>query len=280
MSPDRLTYTFKLRPNVLFHDGSPLTSADVKASYERLIHPPPGVVSARRVDYAAISSIDTPDPLTVVFHLQWPDAAMLANFASPWNCIYSAAKLSQDPHFPKTHILGSGAFVFVEHVKGQYWRGKRFDRYFEPGKPYLDGYQADFITGPAVMAAYKSGRIAAEFRGVTPPQRDALVEALGDRVTVSESPWLANLSVVFNTKRPPFDDARVRRALSLAIDRWGAAEKLQKTTFLKYVGGVMRPGSSMATPEAELVTLPGFGRDIGAARAEADGCSPRPGCAI
>jgi peptide/nickel transport system substrate-binding protein len=269
ISPDRMVYTFKLRPNVLFHDGSPLTSADIKASYERLIHPPPGVVSARRVDYAAISSIDTPDALTVIFRLQWPDAAMLANFASPWNCIYSAARLAQDPQFPKTHILGTGAFVFVEHVNGQYWRGKRFDRYFLPGKPYLDGFQADFITGPAVMAAYKSGKIAAEFRGVTPPQRDELVAALGDRITVSESPWLSNLSVVFNVKRPPFDDARVRRALSLAIDRWGAAEKLQKTTFLKYVGGVMRPGSSMATPEAELVTLPGFGRDIAAARAEA-----------
>ncbi len=269
VSGDRMTYTFALRPNVLFHDGSPLTSADIKASYERLIRPPPGVVSARRVDYGAISGIDTPDALTVVFHLQWPDAAMLANFASPWNCIYRAVKLAADPQFPKTHVLGTGAFVFVEHAKGQYWRGKRWGKYFRPGKPYLDAFQADFMTGPAIMAAYKSGKIAAEFRGVSPPQRDELVAALGDRVTVSESPWLANLSVVFNVKRPPFDDARVRRALSLAIDRWGAAQKLQKTTFLKYVGGLMRPGSSMATPEAELVELPGFGRDIAVARAAA-----------
>src|SRR6202007_982151 len=94
-SPDRLTYTFKLRPNVFFHDGSRMTSTDVKASYERIAHPPPGVVSARRVDYAASSSIDPPGPLPVVFHLQWPEAAMLANFASPWNCIYSAARLAQ-----------------------------------------------------------------------------------------------------------------------------------------------------------------------------------------
>ncbi len=269
VSADRMVYTFKLRPGVLFHDGSPLTAADVKASYERLIHPPPGVVSARRVDYGAISSIETPDPLTVVFHLQWPDAAMLANFASPWNCIYSAAKLAADPQFPKTHVLGTGAFVFVEHKKGQYWRGKRWEKYFEPGRPYLDGFQADFMPAAAVMAAYKSGKIAAEFRGVTPPQRDELVEALGDRVTVSESPWLANLSVVFNVKRPPFNDARVRRALSLAIDRWGAAEQLQKTTFLKYVGGLMRPGSAMAMPETDLVKLPGFSHDIVASRAEA-----------
>jgi peptide/nickel transport system substrate-binding protein len=269
VSPDRLTYTFKLRPNVLFHDGSRMTSADVKASYERIARPPAGVVSARRVDYAAISSIDTPDPLTVVVHLQWPEAAMLANFASPWNCIYSAAKLAQDPEFPKTHVLGTGAFAFVDYEKGKYWRGRRWDKYFLPGEPYLDGYQADFITGAAVMPSYKNGRIAAEFRGVTPPQRDELVEVLGDRVEISESPWLSNLLVVFNTKRAPFDDARVRRALSLAIDRWGAAAKLQGTTFLKYVGGVMRPGSSMATPEAELVKIPGFSRDIAASRDEA-----------
>ena len=113
VSPDQLTYTFKLRPNVLFHDGSRLTSADVKASYDRIVHPPPGVVSSRQVDYAAISRIDTPDQRTVVFHLQWPEAAMLESFASPWNCIYSAAKLAEDPQFPKTHILGTGPFTFV-----------------------------------------------------------------------------------------------------------------------------------------------------------------------
>ena len=269
VSADRLTYTFKLRPNILFHDGSKLTSADVKASYERIVHPPPGVISVRKVDYAAIASIDTPDLRTVVFHLQWPEAAMLANFASPWNCIYSAAKLAGDPQFPKTNILGTGAFVFTEHAKGQYWRGTRWDKYFQSGKPYLDGYRADFMSGAAVMKGYKSGQIAAEFRGITPVQRDELLEALGDRVEISESPWLSTLLVVFNTKRPPFDDARVRRALSLAIDRWAAAAKFQNTTFLKYVGGVMRPGSSMATPESELITIPGFSHDIASSRDEA-----------
>jgi peptide/nickel transport system substrate-binding protein len=269
VSPDRQTYTFKLRPNVLFHDGSRLSSADVKASYQRITHPPQGVVSSRQVDFGAITGIDTPDPLTVVFRLQWPDAAMLANFASPWNCIYNAAKLAEDPQFPKTHILGTGPFVFVEHVKGQNWQGRRWDKYFQPGKPYLDGYQADFMAGPAVMQAYQSGRIMAEFRSVTPTQRDQLAETLGDRITTTESPWLSNLLVVFNTNKKPFDDPRVRRALSLAIDRWGAAERLQGSTFLKYVGGLLRPGANLAMSEAELTALPGFSHDIAAARAEA-----------
>ena len=268
-SPDRLTYTFKLRPNVWFHDGSKLSSADVKASYQRIVHPPPGVISSRQVDFGAIAAIDTPDALTVVFHLQWPDAAMLANFASPWNCIYSAARLAEDSQFPKNHILGTGPFVFVEHKKGESWTGRRWDKYFRAGKPYLDGYHANFMPGSAVMKAYESGRIMAEFRGVTPTQRDELVNKLGDRVATSESPWLSNLLVVFNTNKKPFDDPRVRRAFSLAIDRWGAAERLQGSTFLKYVGGLMRPGANLAMSEAQLTSLPGFSNDIASARLEA-----------
>ncbi len=269
VSADKLTYTFKLRPTVLFHDGSRLSSADIKASYERIAHPPEGVVSARQVYYTAIDRIDTPDPQTVVFHLRWPEAAMLANFASPWNCIYSAAKLEQDPLFPEKHILGTGAFRFVEHVKGDHWTGQRFDKYFLPGRPYLDGYVAHFLAGAKVIDGLEKGTLLAEFRSITPAERDQLAQAMGDKVYLGETPWLIDLMVVFNTLKPPFDDARVRRALSLAVDRWHAAESLQAATFLKFVGGILRPGFAMATPESELTALPGFSRDIESARAEA-----------
>src|SRR5437868_9684232 len=186
VSADRQTYTFKLRPNVLFHDGTRLTSADIKASYQRILHPPQGVTSARQVDFGAIAAIDTPDPLTVVFRLQWPDAAMLANFASPWNCIYSAVKLAEDPQFPKTHVLGTGPFVFVEHKKSERWQARRWEKYFQPGKPYLEGYEAQFMAPAGVMKALESGRIMAEFRGVTPSQRDQLAEIAGDRIATTE----------------------------------------------------------------------------------------------
>jgi len=269
VSPDKLTYSFRIRPGALFHDGTPLTSADVKASYQRIAHPPPGVISARQVDYASISAIDTPTPLSVEFHLQWPDAAMMANFASPWNCIYQAAKLAADPQFPRTHVVGTGPFVFVEHSKGKFWKGARWEHYFQGGKPYIDAYEADFMSGPAVVQGIESGRSMASFRSFTPTERDTLETVMGDRISVYESPWLNALMLVFNTKQPPFDDQRVRRALSLAIDRWGMAETLSRTTFLKFVGGLMRPGSVMATPEESLVSLPGFARDAAASRTEA-----------
>jgi peptide/nickel transport system substrate-binding protein len=269
VSPDKLTYTFKLRPNVLFHDGTRFSASDVRASYERIIHPPPGVASPRQVTYAAIAAIETPDPLTAVFRLKWPDASMLANFASPWNCIYSAVKLNADPKFPETNILGTGPFTFVEHVRGVRWVGKRWSRYFLTGRPYLAGYQADFLSGKAAFDALVEGKVMAQFRSITPTERDQLDAKFGDQMRVGETPWLINLMVVFNTRRAPFNDARVRRALSLAIDRWHAADTLAGTTFLKFVGGLLRPGFAMATPEAELARLPGFSHDIAAARAEA-----------
>jgi peptide/nickel transport system substrate-binding protein len=86
---------------------------------------------------------------------------------------------------------------------------------------------------------------------------------------VQEGPWLCNLIVAFNTKKKPFDDPRVRRALSLAIDRWGGSRALSQLAFLGPVGGLMRPGSDLATPEPELTKLAGYSRDIQRARTQA-----------
>src|SRR5688500_12603692 len=90
VSKDGLTYTFKVRRGVKFHDGSNFTSDDIKATYERIRKPPKGVLSLREAAYADIASIETPDAATVVFKLSKPNASMLANFASPWDCVYSA----------------------------------------------------------------------------------------------------------------------------------------------------------------------------------------------
>jgi peptide/nickel transport system substrate-binding protein len=151
IAPDLMSYTFKLHPAVKFHDGQELTSADVKATYERLRNPPAGVVSTRRATFADIGTIDTPDPLTVVFKMKAVNASMIEHFASPSNTIYSAKDLAADPAAPRSKINGTGPFVFVEHVKGGHVAGKKNDNYFKKGLPYLDGWRGIFTLQAAAM---------------------------------------------------------------------------------------------------------------------------------
>ena len=270
VSPDGRTYAFKLKPDVKFHDGTTLSSADVVASWERLRNPPPGVVSVRKALFEDIERIEAPDPATVVFTLRAANSVMPTIFAMPWNCIYAAAKLAQDPTFPVKTILGTGPFRFVEHVKGSHWVGQRFDSYHVAGLPYLDGFRATFITNPsALVNALQGGAIKAEFRGLTPNDRDRLVQTLGPKIRIEEGSEPTVLLIVFNAQKKPFDDPRVRRALSLGLDRWTASDGLGRQSRARWPGGIVRPGSDFAAPESELVKYPGMGRDAEAARAEA-----------
>ena len=270
VAPDLMTYTFKLRDGVKFADGSTLTSADVKATYDRLRNPPQGVVSTRKATFADIGTIETPDATTVIFKMKAVNAAMIEHYASPWNVIYAAKDLAADPASPRTKINGTGPFVFVEHIKGSHVAGKKNDNYFKQGLPYLDGWKGVFtLQAAAMLNAVQGGQVLAEFRGISPAERDRLVAAMGDKIRIEESSWTLNLLVCFNVEKKPFDDVRVRKALLLAIDRWGGSQGLSRISTLRSVGGVVRPGSPFATPESELVKLPGFSKDIRKSREEA-----------
>src|SRR5688572_31679501 len=81
ISQDRRTYTFKVRQGVKFHDGSLMTSKDIKASYDHIIFPPPGVVSSRKATYDSVQAVEAPTPDTVVFRLKNPEASFMAALA-------------------------------------------------------------------------------------------------------------------------------------------------------------------------------------------------------
>jgi peptide/nickel transport system substrate-binding protein len=270
ISKDGLVYTFKLRQGVKFHDGSEMTSKDVKASYDKIIFPPAGVKSLRKESYRSVEVVEAPDPYTVRFRLKYPESSLLLNLASPWNWIYKADILAKDMHWYETHVMGTGPFTFVEHVKGSHWVGKKNPNYWDKGKPYLDGFRATFMSSSAAqVAAIRGERAQIQFRGFSPPERDQLVSALGNKITVQESPWDCLNFVSMHHEKKPFDDKRVRRALSLALDRYEASQKLSKITIVKDVSGIQVPGTPYATPPAELEKLAGYGHDINANRAEA-----------
>ena len=270
ISADKLTYTVKLRSDIKFHDGTAFSSDDVVATYQKIIFPPQGVLSPRAGAYAAVDKIEAPDKTTVVFKLKYPSASLATNLASPWNFLYSAAKLKQDIHWYEKNVMGTGPFIYVSNTKGQDWVGKRNPDYFVKGRPYLDGYKALIITdATAEVNAIRSKQAAVEFRGFTPQQRDDLTRALPNDITTQEGPWICVNYIAPNTKKKPFDDVRVRQALTLAIDRWAGGEALSKITIVKDVGGLMRPKGPFAMADADLVKIAGFSKDGKAAKDKA-----------
>ena len=270
VSRDGLVYTFKLRRGVKFHDGNEMTSKDVKASYDKIVFPPAGVKSLRKAAYSSVEVVEAPDPYTVRFRLKWPESSLPLNLASPWNWIYRADVLAKDIHWYETHVNGTGPFTFVEHVRGSHWVGKKNPNYWDKGKPYLDGYRAIFISSSAAqVAAVRGERAHIQFRSFSPVERDQLVQALGPKITVQESPWDCVLLVAMHHEKKPFDDKRVRRALTLALDRYEGSKALSRITLVKDVAGIQVPGTPYATPPTELEKLAGYGRDINRSRTEA-----------
>ncbi|HEV2186807.1 MAG TPA: ABC transporter substrate-binding protein [Stellaceae bacterium] len=271
---DGKTYTFKILTGVKFQDGNPLTARDVAASWNEITFPPEGVLSARGSNYRdLIEKIEATDDTTVVFHLKFATGAFLPALADPFAYVYEKKILddpSKGPHWYEKNVMGSGPFNFVNYEAGQSIKGERNPNYYHKGLPYLDGFVGIYAPKEATrVAAIRSDQAAIEFRGLPPSAADELRQALGDQITVQEGDWNCGSDIFFNEKKKPFDDPRVRRALSLALDRWGTAPALAKIAIVKTVGGIVFPGSPLAANKDELSSMAGFWPDIEKSRAEA-----------
>src|SRR6516164_2862191 len=267
---DGKTYTFKIREGVKFHDGTPLTAYDVAASWLKIIRPPEGLTSSRESHYLMVDSVEAPDPTTVVFRLKFPTGAFLPALAEPYAFIYEKAILDKDPRWYEKNVMGSGPFKLAGYEVGQSIKGVRNPDYYHPGQPYLDGFTGIFAPKQAVRVdAIRADRAAGEFRGLPPSARDQLQQELGDKVAMQSSDWNCGNVITPNHKKKPFDDVRVRRALTLAIDQWHGAPALAKIANVKTVGGIVFPGSPLAATKEELQALAGYWPDIEKSRAEA-----------
>src|SRR5712691_6871038 len=223
IASDGLTYTFKIRQGIRFHDSSPLTAADVKATYDKIVFPPVGVASIRNNAYAEVRSMEAPDPATLIFKLKFPSASLLANLASPWNLIYPKKYLDKDPNYFKTNVMGSGPFKFKSYTRGSTFEGERNPDYFVKDRPYLDGYKFYISTETSVRAAaLRSGRAWIEFRTMPAAEVEAIRKTLGTKVVVQDTAATGLFGIAMNQTVKPFTDVRVRKALTLAFDRYTA----------------------------------------------------------
>jgi peptide/nickel transport system substrate-binding protein len=270
VSEDRMTYTFSLHQGVKFHDGSDLTSADVKASWDKIVFPPEGVVSPRKSEYEFVKSVEAPDPSTVVFRLNYPAASFLAGIAHPANFIYAKKYLDQDINYYKKSTMGTGPFKLKEYVRGGSIELERNAQYWKQGLPYMDGIKYYIIKDDGARAkSIRADRADVEFRGLAPSEVEGISSQMGDKVKVAQPGQPVHWGVTVNIDKKPFDDERVRKALSLALNRYEMAQTLAPLTGLDTVGGQQPPGSLGALPPEELQQLPGFGKDSEASLKEA-----------
>lgn len=222
VAPDGRSVTFKLKPGVKFHDGKPFTSDDVKFSVLDVLKKlhPRGVNTFR-----AVTDIETPDPLTAVFRLSEPAPYMLmalSSYESPMlpRHVYGSGDTANHPNANRP--VGTGPFKFVEWQRGQFMRFDRNPDYHKPGLPYLDRIVARFIADSGTRAAVLETQEAhiAGFNAVLPVDVKRLrTLPLLDVVTRGYEMQSPIVELDFNTRKPPFDNVKVRQAVAFAIDR-------------------------------------------------------------
>jgi peptide/nickel transport system substrate-binding protein len=222
ISPDGKTITFKLRKGVKFHDGKPLTAADVQFSIMKVAK----VTHPRGPNtFASVTAVETPDDHTAVFKLSEPAPYMLMAFSGyetpilPKH-IFGTGDLRAHPNANKP--VGSGPFKFTEWKKGQYIRLDRNPDYWKKGRPYLDRIVARFIADPSTRtAALEKGEAHFAAMGAV-PFNDAKKLAANPSLMVTtkgHEMFSPVAELLLNTERKPLDDKRVRQAISYAMDR-------------------------------------------------------------
>ena len=211
ISSDGLTYTFTLRAGVKFHDGTAMDSADVKFSLDRARAE--DSVNAQKALFEAIASVETPDAKTVVVKLSRPEGLFLWNMG--WGDAVIVAPESAAGN--KTRPIGTGPFRFVEWKKADSVKLEAYDKYWGD-EPALKTVTFKFISDPsAQVAALLAGDIDV-IPNVGAPESLERFKS-DDRFEVRVGSTEGETILVMNQRRPIFQDVRVRKALSHAIDK-------------------------------------------------------------
>jgi oligopeptide transport system substrate-binding protein len=260
VSDDGLTYTFKLRDGIKFHNGRLMTSADVKYSFERAVNPatqsPGGGYFSMIGGYddvtggkaTTLSGIETPDDKTVIFKLSRPDATFLHLMAINFGYIVPKEEVEKAGADWGKKPVGTGAFKFVEWVPGQNIKLERNKDYHRAGVPYLDNITFEFGQDPTVaVLRLKKGEIDIVGDGVPPAQFTEIMADPANKDLIAEGNQLHTGYVTMNVTQPPFDNLKVRQAVNMAIN---------KDRIVRLINNRAAPASQALPP-----AMPGYNPD-------------------
>src|SRR6266404_1583280 len=253
---------FFLRKNVKWHDGQPFTSKDVKFTFDMVREAPEAAaklrINPRKDWYTNVEKIEAPDPYTVVFHLKRPQPGLLVMLASGYSPVYAA---HVNPATYRTGCIGTGPFKVKEWRKGEYVDYVKNPDYFVKGRPYLDSLRYVVIKERGTRtAALQAGQLDVSFPGeTTKTAAEQLKKAVPGLVIIPVAQAVSD-NIILNTKKPPFDNPKVRLAVSYAIDRRALISAVHQGGAVPGASQQPKPYGVWGLLEKDLLALPGYGK--------------------
>jgi len=250
-----------LRPDVTWHDGRPFTAADVVYTLD-LVRETRDLagklrINPRRELFANVASVEAADSHTVIVRLKRPQPSLLMMLASGFMPIYAA---HVPPAAYRTGCIGTGPFRLKDWKRGELVEYTKNPDYFVKGRPYLDGLRYMIIRERGTgTAALQTGRVDVAFPGDTPKSiADQLKKSTPQIVTTAVGTSVID-HLLFNVGRPPFDNPRMREAVSRAIDRRAYIDAVYQGGAT--LGGPMapKPYGFWSLPEKDVTAMPGYG---------------------
>jgi len=244
-TPDDLTYIFKLRQGVKWHDGSDFTAADVKYTFDIVLDPEGPAIW--RSNFDQVESVEVQDDYTVTFKTKAPFPPLLGAFA-----ILRSSAIIKQGAFEEGNldnaVVGTGPYKLVQYIPQDVLEYEKFAEYWGAPLPYIDKVSFKILVDEdARVAALRAGTV--DYAFLTSVGAERLRN--DPNVTLLQGPRTFLYIFVFNMQRAPWSDARVRQAISLATDR---DEMIQKAIFgAGSVSGPIPSGfGDWAIPEDEL----------------------------
>jgi peptide/nickel transport system substrate-binding protein len=259
--------TFPLHRGVKWHDGKPFTAADVKCTLDLLQGKGAEKlrINPRKSWFDNVKEVSINGDYEATFYLKRPQPSLLAMLATGWTPIYPC---HVPPAQMRQHPIGTGPFKFVDFKPNQSITVTRNSGYWKPGRPYLDGIEYRIIKDVSTrLLSFIAGKEDVYF-GVTMPQlkdvRRELPQAICD-MTIPN----VNRNLLVNRDVAPFDNAQLRRAMTLSLDRQAFVDIIADGQGT--IGGVMQPPPEgvWGMPAYTLKSLPGYDPDVTSSRAQA-----------
>ena len=266
---DGTELTFKLRQGIKWHDGKPFTAADVKCTYDLLLGKAKDKLrlNPRKAWYRNLDEVTTNGDEEAIFHVHRPQPALITLLASGYSPIYPC---HVSPREMRTHPIGTGPFKFVEFKPNELIKVARNPDYWKPGRPYLDGIEYTIVPNRSTaILAFVAGKLDMTWPYIVTVPLLKDIQNQAPQAICELKTTNASTNLLVNRDAAPFNNADLRRAMALALDRKAFIDILSDGK--AKIGGAMLPPPEglWGMPPELLETLPGYGPDVQKNRADA-----------